>query len=168
MAAHQDYKRALSKGGAEVAKKRVRNAFQIATLVYRWNVDELEILLITSRETRRWILPKGWPMAGKTAAATAAREAEEEAGILGHVMKRPLGRYASIKRIGEMALPSEVEVYALHFVKQKQKWKERGQRICRWLAAAEAAESVAEPELAAIIRDFAEDMRRAEKTAQSA
>lgn len=169
MAAPRSYKHTVLAVRVGAPKKRVRSAFQIAALVYRWNAgNELEILLVTSRETRRWILPKGWPMTGKTGAATAAREADEEAGILGHAMKKPLGRYSSIKRIGETALPSEVEVYALHFVKQKQKWKERGERICLWLPAAEAAETVAEPDLAAIIKTFIDDIQSAEKAARSA
>jgi 8-oxo-dGTP pyrophosphatase MutT (NUDIX family) len=140
-------------------KKRIRNAFQIAALVYREHAHELEILLVTSRETRRWILPKGWPVSGKTAAATAEQEADEEAGILGHAGKKPLGRYAAIKQIGEISLACEVEVYPLHFAKQKQKWKERGERLCRWLPAEEAATTIAEPDLASIIRGFAEEMR---------
>lgn len=142
-------------------KKRIKSAFQIAALVHRWQADELEILLVTSRETRRWILPKGWPISGKTAAATAEQEADEEAGIVGHAGKKPLGRYASVKQIGELALACEVEVYPLHFVKQKQKWKERGERVCRWLPAEEAAAAIAEPALASIIRSFAEDMQTA-------
>ncbi len=162
------YKRAGSAGRAEAGKKRARSAFQIAALIHRWNADELEILLVTSRETHRWILPKGWPIAGRTASATAEQEALEEAGVFGRAMKKPIGRYSSIKRIGETALPAEVEVYALQFVKQKQKWKERGERICLWLPADEAAKTVAEPELAAIIRAFAEETRRSEKVPRSA
>ncbi len=168
LAAHRNYKHAALAETVDVPKKRARNAFQIGALVYRWNAGEFEVLIVTSRETRRWILPKGWPMAGKTAAATAAREADEEAGIIGHVVKKPLGRFATIKRIGETALPSEVEVYALQFIKQKQKWKERGERICLWLPAMEAANTVAEPDLAAIIRAFAEEAYRAEKAPRSA
>lgn len=161
-------KRGRLAGKIEVHKKRLRRAFQIAALVYRWSGDELEILLVTSRETQRWILPKGWPIPGKTAAATAAQEAAEEAGIIGHVIKKPLGRYSSTKRIGETALPAEVEVYALQFVKQKQKWKERGERSTRWLPAGAAAETVAEPELATVIRAFAEEMKQAAKASRSA
>jgi 8-oxo-dGTP pyrophosphatase MutT (NUDIX family) len=165
---HDLFKRGDLAGRSEARKKRVKSAFQIAALVYRWQNDQLEFLLVTSRETRRWILPKGWPIPGKTAAATAAQEADEEAGVFGHVVKKPIGRYPAFKRIGETALPCEVEVYPLQFVKQKQKWKERGERACRWLPADEAAATVAEPELAAIMRDFAEEMRRPAKMPRSA
>jgi 8-oxo-dGTP pyrophosphatase MutT (NUDIX family) len=152
----------------EAPKKRVRAGFQIAALVYRWRADQLEVLLVTSRETRRWILPKGWPVPGKSAPATAEQEADEEAGIFGHAVKKPIGRYAAIKRIGETSLPCEVEVYPLHFVKQKLKWKERGERACHWLLAEEAAAKVAELELAAIIRSFADEMHRQIKVPRSA
>ncbi len=152
----------------EPRKKRPSRVFQIAALVYRWNSDALEVLLVTSRESRRWILPKGWPVAGKTPAASAAQEADEEAGILGHVMKKPIGCYSAVKRIGEASLPCDVEVYPLEFVKQKQKWKERGERACRWLPIEEAEKAIAEPALAALIHDFAQDMRSAAHIPQSA
>ncbi|HEY1736120.1 MAG TPA: NUDIX hydrolase [Methylovirgula sp.] len=149
-------------------KKRTPSAFQIAALVYRWNKRRLEILLVTSREARRWILPKGWPLPGKSAPYTAMREADEEAGIFGHAGKKPLGRYAAKKRIGETVVPSEVEVYPLHFLKQKLKWKERGERATQWLSPEEAAKKVAEPELAEIIRGFAEEMQHPAKVTRSA
>jgi 8-oxo-dGTP pyrophosphatase MutT (NUDIX family) len=152
----------------EPRKRLPARVNQIAALVYRWNGDVLEVLLVTSRESRRWILPKGWPVAGKTPAASAAQEADEEAGILGHVMKKPIGRYSAVKRIGEAALPCDVEVYPLEFAKQKQKWKERGERACRWLPIDEAEEAIAEPELAALIHDFAHEMRGPARISQSA
>jgi 8-oxo-dGTP pyrophosphatase MutT (NUDIX family) len=152
----------------EPRKRLPARAYQIAALVYRWNGDMLEVLLVTSRESRRWILPKGWPVAGKSLSASAAQEAEEEAGVLGHVMKKSIGCYAAVKRIGETVLPCDVEVYPLEFVKQKQKWKERRERACRWLPIDEAWEAIAEPGLAAIVRDFAHEMRRATPMPQSA
>jgi 8-oxo-dGTP pyrophosphatase MutT (NUDIX family) len=152
----------------ELRKRLPARAFQIAALVYRWNGGTLEVLLVTSRESRRWILPKGWPVAGKTPAASAAQEADEEAGILGHVMKKPIGRYSAVKRIGETSLPCDVEVYPLEFAKQKQKWKERGERACRWLPIEQAVEAIAEPELAALLHDFAREMRSPAHIPQSA
>lgn len=168
MKAQRTYKRGKLADRKEPRKKRVRNAFQIAALVYRWNRDRLEILLVTSRETRRWILPKGWPIHGKTPAATAMQEAEEEAGVVGNAAKKPTGRYTSIKKIGETELTCEVEVYPLEFLKQKLKWKERGERACQWLPADKAAETLAEPELAAIIRSFSEEMHPPAKARRTA
>lgn len=167
MTARTGFKRKRVAARIAPRKKRAR-AFQVAALVHRWLGDELEILLVTSRETRRWILPKGWPVPGKTAPASAEQEADEEAGIIGHATKKPIGRYASIKRLGETELACEVEVYPLFFVKQKQKWKERGERECLWRTAEEAAATVAEPELAAIIRSFAEEIRQKAEIRRSA
>lgn len=152
----------------EPRKRLPSRVLQVAALAYRWNGDTLEVLLVTSRESRRWILPKGWPVPGKTAAASAAQEAEEEAGIVGHVTKKPIGRYSAVKRMGEASLPCDVDVYPLQFVKQKQKWKERGERACRWLSVAQAEEAIAEPELATLIRDFAQEIRRPAHIPQSA
>lgn len=168
MKAQRTYKRGKLADRKEPRKKRVRNAFQIAALVYRWNRDRLEILLVTSRVARRWILPKGWPIDRKTPAATAMQEAEEEAGVIGHAAKKPIGRYTSIKKIGEAELTCEVEVYPLEFLKQKLKWKERGERVSRWLAPDQAVAALAEPELAAIIRGFAADMHQPDKVRRSA
>lgn len=159
MATH-NLKRNAVAARIEPRKKRPARAFQIAALVHRWREDALEILLVTSRESHRWILPKGWPVPGKTAPATAEQEADEEAGVIGRALKKPVGRYSAVKRIGEADLPCDVEVYPLQFVKQKQKWKERGERACRWLPVDQAEEAVADPELAAIIREFAHEMRR--------
>lgn len=161
MKAQRAYKRGKLADRKEPRKKRVRSAFQIAALVYRWNRDRLEILLVTSRAARRWILPKGWPIQGKTPAATAMQEADEEAGVIGHAGKKPVGRYTSIKKIGETAHTCEVEVYALEFLKQKLKWKERGERVSQWLPPDQAIAVLAEPELSAIIRSFAADMQPA-------
>ncbi len=128
---------------------------QYAALPYRMR-DGLEFLLITSRETGRWVLPKGWPMKGKKAHAAAAREALEEAGIKGKVEKRPLGAYSYGKRLSNGAvLACTVEVYPLAVQRQLKQWPERDQRSFRWFSAGEAADQVHEPELAELIEAFA-------------
>src|ERR1700761_2252507 len=73
---------------------------QYAALPWRHrHGEELEILLATSRETRRWVIPKGWPMKNRKPHAAAAQEAFEEAGVSGRVMKRSIGRYNYVKRL---------------------------------------------------------------------
>ena len=89
-----------------------RGKQQIAALCWRTN-PLLEVLLITSLKTQRWILPKGWPHDGMSLAASAAREAEEEAGVTGEVTPLPLGHYRYIKDKAGAALPIRVEVFAL-------------------------------------------------------
>lgn len=128
---------------------------QIAALPWRMG-EGIEILLVSSRETRRWIIPKGWPVKGKKPHRAAELEAYEEAGLEGKIEKIPFGVYHYSKRLGSGAeQPCRVDVYPLKVVKQYKKWPEKGQRELRWLPAAEAAASVNEAELATLIRAFA-------------
>jgi 8-oxo-dGTP pyrophosphatase MutT (NUDIX family) len=116
----------------------------------------VEILLITSRETRRWVVPRGNPIPGKSAAQSAAQEAYEEAGIRGELEPEPLGRYFYHKRRrnGDL-LPAEVSLFRMRVAEEQDDWPERGQRDRRWFAAPEAAAAVAEPDLAQLIRKAA-------------
>ena len=112
-----------------------------------------EILLVTSRETRRWIIPKGWPMKGRKPFEAAAREAYEEAGIVGRVGKRPLGFYLYEKRLKNRdAVLCQVTVFPLDVRKQLKKFPEQGQREARWFSPSEAADMVIEAGLAGLIR----------------
>jgi 8-oxo-dGTP pyrophosphatase MutT (NUDIX family) len=130
---------------------------QFAALPYRVN-GELEVLLVTTRETGRWVIPKGWPMVGKTPRAAAAREALEEAGVVGKPGRRRLGAYNYPKLLKSGAtVVCRVTVFPLAVTEQKATWREQDQRTTRWFSPAEAAEAVQEPGLSAIIRDFGED-----------
>jgi 8-oxo-dGTP pyrophosphatase MutT (NUDIX family) len=132
---------------------------QVGALPYRVTKSgAVEVLLITSRDTGRWVIPKGWGMKNKTEAQAAAIEAQEEAGMKGAVGKRPLGTYHYSKALksGAPAL-CQVTVYPLAVKRQVKKWKEQGQRTLQWFAPAEAASHVAEPELAALIAAFKPD-----------
>jgi 8-oxo-dGTP pyrophosphatase MutT (NUDIX family) len=130
------------------------SAIQYACLPFRERADgSIEILLITSRGTRRWVIPKGWPMKGRKPHASAAREALEEAGLIGEVGKVPIGSYGYGKRLksGEV-VPCQVEVFPLKVKSQRKRWPEKGQRSLRWFNPAEAAEAVDEPELRDVIQ----------------
>lgn len=126
---------------------------QYATLPWRPGVDGApEILLITSRETRRWVIPKGWPIKNLTPPQAAAREAFEEAGVEGEVATTPLGSYGYDKQMSRRkAQPVIVEIFALRVLTEHARWPEMAQREKRWMAAAEAAQLVDEPELKALI-----------------
>lgn len=143
------------KAGARVASKAGRSAAQYAALPYRRTAG-LEILLVTSRETRRWVIPKGWPMKGKKPYAAAAREALEEAGVTGRVDKASLGAYPYVKWLSNRTpAPCQVRVFALEVLEERTHWHEMEQRERRWFGAEEAAAAVDEPELAELILEFA-------------
>lgn len=130
-------------------------SLQYGALPYRER-DGLELLLITSRGTGRWVLPKGWPMKGKAAHAAAAQEALEEAGLKGKVGRRPLGAYSYDKQLTNGALLAcRVEVYPMAVERQLKRWREQAQRTAKWFKASEAADAVQEPELASLIEAFA-------------
>ncbi len=128
---------------------------QYAALPVRVDAEgHVQVLLLTSRGTRRWIIPKGWPMAKLSPAAAAAREAYEEAGITGTIRdEAPIGRYRYVKWIDRgRKTEIEVEVFLLHVTRQLDRWPEQAERGTRWCDPEEAAGMVEEPELAALLR----------------
>ena len=126
---------------------------QFAALCTRRKAGRIEVLLITSRDTGRWILPKGWPMAGKSGGETALTEAWEEAGVVGHLAGAELGSYGALKElVSGKPMPSRVEVHPVRVERLAAKFPEKGQRRRKWMTAKKAAKSVAEPELAALLR----------------
>lgn len=147
------------------SKKRKRRV-QYAALPYRKGPEGLEIMLITSRETRRWVIPKGWPMKGLKPFAAARREALEEAGLVGRIAKDAAGAYEYGKRLrtGEV-VPCTVHVFPLRVEKQRERWREQGQREARWFTPEGAAGAVAEPGLAEIVLRFQEGRGRRKEAA---
>ncbi|MCA3554842.1 NUDIX hydrolase [Aestuariivirga sp.] len=130
-----------------VAKK------QYGALPWRYSGGRREVLLISSRDTGRWVIPKGWPIKGLSPAETVAREAYEEAGLGGQVSEKPIGQFEYGKRLENGKVqPTRVEVFALEQMIQHPDWPEQGQRKLRWFSVPDAAEAVEEPELKVIIR----------------
>lgn len=113
----------------------------------------VEVLLITSRETRRWVVPRGNPIPGKSPAESAAQEALEEAGIVGEVEPQAFGQYSYEKRrrLG-IVLPAVVHLFRMSVLEERLDWPEKGQRERRWFPADEAAAAVHEAGLAHLIR----------------
>jgi 8-oxo-dGTP pyrophosphatase MutT (NUDIX family) len=130
---------------------------QYAALCYReTQVGELEILLLTSRDTGRWVIPKGWPMDAKAGHEVARQEALEEAGVTGEAGPVPLGIYSYQKRMqDEFSVSCGVEVYPMRVTGFVDSFKEKGKRQLDWAPPAEAASRVAEPELRELILRFA-------------
>ncbi|MFZ0840214.1 MAG: NUDIX hydrolase [Xanthobacteraceae bacterium] len=112
-----------------------------------------EVLLVTSRRTGRWIIPKGWPIKRKPPHAAAAQEALEEAGVVGEVRRRPIGSYQYEKRLKTgQAIVCKVQVFPLEVKQQEKTWPEKGKRQVKWFSPEDAASRVDDGVLRDLIR----------------
>ena len=146
----------MSGGGKAAGKGRERRGRQCAALPFAWDGGELRVLLVTSRETRRWVLPKGWMEKRLSPHALAAKEAFEEAGVVGEVERRPIGRYDYLKRGPRDRLTAcSVRVFPLRVERLLDKWPERRQRRREWFSPAEAAMAVEETGLVTLLLQLA-------------
>jgi 8-oxo-dGTP pyrophosphatase MutT (NUDIX family) len=132
-----------------------RGAQQVAALPWRRGEDGIEVLLITTRTTGRWLFPKGWPMPDKADHDAAAQEAWEEAGVRGTMHPSPIGSYGALK-VSESgkARHVTVTVYALQVDSEREDWPERSQREKRWASLREAVDIVGERNLIAVLLAF--------------
>ncbi|ACS60823.1 MULTISPECIES: NUDIX hydrolase [Rhizobium] len=122
---------------------------------YLGDEDKVEILLVTSRQSRRWVIPKGWPMRRKKPFETAATEAWEEAGVQGSVRKKPIGRYTYLKELGpDVVSPCMVDLFQIEVERLTDDFKERGERVLVWVSPDEAARRVRELELKSLLVSF--------------
>jgi len=144
----------IGSAGAPLGEERAR--LQCAALPYcRAELNEPRVLLITSKRTRRWILPKGWPRPGEPLAAAAAREAFEEAGVVGRrITEGPLGEYTYLKSVDQRLIKCRVVVFALPVSSIASGWPERGQRALRWCSPDQAAHLLGEPRLQRLLAHF--------------
>jgi len=131
-------------------------ARQVAALPYRTNANgQVEVMLITSRETRRWVIPKGNCIEGLKPHEAAAEEAFEEAGLTGIGCPTALGSFEYDKRLSRGGLrPTRVQVFPIAVIRQAKVWPELGERECRWFGISDAVAAVEEPELKAMISEF--------------
>jgi 8-oxo-dGTP pyrophosphatase MutT (NUDIX family) len=128
---------------------------QFAALCYRMTNDKPEILLVTSRGSGRWILPKGWPIPGKTPGECALIEAWEEAGVRGKAHEQCLGIFSYNKTTDpKNSLPCLGLVFPVKVKALTNDYPEADQRKRKWMRPKKAAARVDEPELAAILRHF--------------
>jgi 8-oxo-dGTP pyrophosphatase MutT (NUDIX family) len=147
----------ISKPKTPVARKaaaRLPRHRQYGAIPLRFGSrDQLEVLLVTSRGSGRWVIPKGWPMRNRTPAGTARREAYEEAGVKGRLLsKKPIGSYRYFKRDESFTGEILVRVFLLAVEQQKKDWPERGERRTRWFTVRAAAVLVKERDLARLLR----------------
>ena len=146
--------------GPGKAKRKARQAVRIqyGALPYRFTQDAaLEVLLVTTRQTKQWIIPKGWPIKGLKPAKSAAREAFEEAGVRGKVGGKSLGFFAYDKLLDESGVRAicEVRVFPLLVTRQSEVWPEVEQRTVQWLEPGKAVALIKEPELKKLVAAFA-------------
>ncbi|MFN3207721.1 MAG: NUDIX hydrolase [Roseovarius sp.] len=150
---------AMKKAWTEFVQPILRRPpeLQVAALCYRDTPDGgRQVLLITSRGTGRWIVPKGWPMEGKKAADAALQEAWEEAGVAhGARIEGHVGSYAYDKHLdGGYDAPVEVEVFRVRVSELADIYPEHDERTRRWVSPADAAQMVQEPGLQAILLEM--------------
>ncbi len=130
-------------------------AYQVAAIpIRRGTSGALEVLLVTSRETRRWVIPKGWPWRKIKDPDAAAGEAWEEAGVHGRIGRKAVGSFTYAKQRKNKVTPLEVFVYLLEVTEQADRWPEHEQRERRWFDQAAAADLVSEPALKQILLDL--------------
>lgn len=132
---------------------------QYGAICWRRLGVRLEVLLITSRDTGRWIIPKGWPITGLTPEASAAQEAFEEAGVEGNPSDACIGHYSYEKALDkprgqQLSLPCVVAVYPLQVNALRDSFPERHQRRRKWFTPKKAARKVAEPDLQGLLDGF--------------
>ncbi len=127
---------------------------QFAALCTRVQDGQDQVLLITSRDTKRWIIPKGWPIDGLSGAETALQEAWEEAGVRADaVHDEPIGQFTYDKILKDgSAQPVLTNVYRISGCALADDFPEADQRERSWFSPAEAATLVQEPELQALLR----------------
>ena len=139
------------------AKQRVVSD-QYGALPYRFTgAAALEVLIVTTRQSKRWIIPKGWPIKGLTPSKSAAREAFEEAGVIGRIGGRSIGRfrYRKADNDGDAEAECEVEVFPLMVKRQSAIWPESHQRVVQWVDPEKAISLIGEVELKAVVAAFA-------------
>lgn len=129
---------------------------QVAALPYRSGKKGVEVLVITSRRTKRLIIPKGWPMPGVADARAAQIEAREEAGVKGRVGENALGSFDYLKQIGSDAIKVTASVFPLKVRKIQSSWKECKQRKRKWMPIEQAAAELDDAGLRILVQQHSE------------
>ncbi len=142
------------------SKRKTKAAIRVqyGAMPYRFTPEAaLEILVLTTRQTRRWIIPKGWPIKSLRPHKAAAREAFEEAGVVGRIGAKPIGAFVYDKALDDSGVPAtcEVRVFPLLVTRQSETWPEVEQRVTQWVDPARAVALVKDPELKTLITAFA-------------
>jgi 8-oxo-dGTP pyrophosphatase MutT (NUDIX family) len=155
MKALKQITRAVAKSYSSSVTRKQHGELPIQTGALPWRLasdKRIEVLLVTGRRSKRWMIPKGWPMPGKTLAEAAEQEAFEEAGVRGTIDPTPIGTFRHVKTqivFGEIEV--DIVVHPLWVDREFPKWPELGQRKRKWFSAKEAAKKVHSSELSELI-----------------
>jgi len=146
--------------GSVVAKATLVKFRQVAALPYRVTPHGYEVVMITTRDSGRWILPKGWPIKGLKRHESAETEAMEEAGLIGSAEPKPFGRFTYIKQFPKRQEKVLVDVFPLAIEKQLDDWQEKGQREVRFFNPVDAAALVSDVGVGDLILAFFVDLAK--------
>lgn len=139
---------------------------QAAALPFILDEGRLQVMLITSRDTGRWIIPKGWLKKNMSPSELAALEAYEEAGLKGLISNKPVGEYDYLKRMDDGSdVKCTVTVYPLLVEKQVKNWPEKSEREYRWTTPDKAAKLADDNGLADLLRGFTPKKSQIKKSA---
>jgi 8-oxo-dGTP pyrophosphatase MutT (NUDIX family) len=153
-----------SKAATNKSERAIR--IQHGVLPYRFTpTNALEVLLVTTRRTRRWIIPKGWPIKGLKPPKSAAREAFEEAGVRGKVGAKSIGGFSYQKSVGDSddTVPCEVRVFPMLVTRQLNAWPEAHERTAEWFVLDNALSVIEFAGLRTLISSFAKRKLKHEK-----
>jgi 8-oxo-dGTP pyrophosphatase MutT (NUDIX family) len=123
--------------------------------------SKLEVLLITSRRSGKWIVPRGWTSRLRRLPRSAKREALEEAGVRGFISREPIG-HVDLPKDYRLAgtIQWRLALFSLEVTDVLETWKETGQRQRQWFSPEEAAKLVSPPEVGALILELAAAKQR--------
>src|SRR5262245_49919496 len=136
-------------------KLQMELAQQVAALPVRREVDgSVRVLLITSRESERWVIPKGWPWPDCEDCMAAAQEAREEAGVVGRVQSQSRGSFVYEKRRSSGPELVRADVYMIEVASLLDSWPEQGERQRAWFTLEDAAKVISDQELRDLLQAF--------------
>jgi phosphohistidine phosphatase len=134
---------------------------QAAVIPYRVLGERVEIALVTSYGGKRWVVPKGSIGDGEEAMDAAIRETEEEAGLLGELVERPIGRYRYTKRNDCY----DVDVFLMRVTAVLDAWMEDEHRHRRFMTVQDALARL-HPDLHGFVHE-ADDLVRSQSRRSS-
>jgi 8-oxo-dGTP pyrophosphatase MutT (NUDIX family) len=133
---------------------------QSGVIPFRGTLQHLEILLVTSRSNKRWIIPKGLIEPGLSPQDSALQEAYEEAGIRGHIVGEELGHY-QYRKWGGICV---VTVYPMNVSEILKSWPESSMRSRKWFKLENCLNKIREKDLRNLIETLPAYLKNQKET----